>query len=114
MGGVDGAAFSPDGDSVIVTARRGAGRRLSLHSDAVLDTWEGALDCVEAAHQRHPLRARGTGEGTLIEQVSTGDRVALFPVALDNIVTHPDGLTWAGTDGSRVYIFCLEGAPPGR
>jgi hypothetical protein len=45
----------------------------------------------------------------VIEPAAGCDPIAWFPVALENITTHPSGCRWAGSVGSHLYLIQLEG-----
>jgi len=56
-----------------------------------------------------PNLAIGQKLETIVESVATGEVVAWFPAGLERIATHPSGQAWAGTAGSHLHLFTLEG-----
>jgi WD40 repeat protein len=57
------------------------------------------------------FRAISQGAETAIVS-SDGTELAWFPVALDNLETHPAGRAWAGSQGSHLCLFTLEQGRP--
>src|SRR5262249_47742774 len=56
-----------------------------------------------------PCRGLLRGSVTVIESASTMQTVAWFPFTLDRLATHPSGRIWAGSVGSYLCLFTLEG-----
>jgi len=58
-----------------------------------------------------PWRAIGRNQETVIEPTDGGDPVGRFPIALRNIITHPNGRDWTGGNANHLCIFTLKGEP---
>ncbi|MFC1806506.1 WD40 repeat domain-containing protein [Planctomycetota bacterium] len=103
--------FFPDGKGVALALSDGTVRAWDVARWEHLWTTQarGDLSAIAAGALEFPFRALVLGKETVIECAVTGRPVAWFPAALDPIVTHPSGRTWAGAVGSHVYIITLEG-----
>jgi len=58
-----------------------------------------------------PWCAIGDDCETVIEPTAGGEPLAVLPVELEHIISHPNGHTWGGSAGSHLYIITLEGVP---
>ena len=44
-----------------------------------------------------------------LESLTTGNRVAYYPIPIGNILSNHEGRTWAGPYGFHFFILSLEG-----
>jgi len=81
------------------------------HSGECLEVIQGSGDvrAIASGSQAFPLRAVARGLETVVERADNGKTLGWFPVALQHIVTHPSGRTWAGAVANHLYIITLEG-----
>jgi WD40 repeat protein len=109
--GARGLAFSSDGQWIISAATRPAVIRIwNAETGATREVLQGTcdVDAMAAGGTRFPWRAIANKLETTFESAATGEVVAWFPGDLRRITTHTSGLTWAGADGSNLYLVTLE------
>lgn len=69
----------------------------------------GDIQVIAAGSVSSPYRLIDRDLDTIVETATTDEPVALFPVALSKITTHPSGCKWAAADGNHVYLLELVG-----
>jgi len=109
--GVTALAFSPDGRRIVSSSFDETVRIWDAQTGQCLEVIEGQGDVAAIADSgpRSAWRALAHAGQTVIAASGRHDPVARFPVALEQIVTHPDGRLWAGSQASHVYLIALEG-----
>ena len=72
---------------------------------------KGDVQAVASGSKQSRFRALNGKLDMMIESASRSKPVAWFPVALDNMVTHPTGIAWAGAriGQSHLYVVQIEG-----
>jgi WD40 repeat protein len=110
-GRVERVAFSPDGRRLASWSWHNTLRVWDTASGACLQIIEGRADfsAIACVLLQFPWRAVAGTLETAIAAALTGEPVAWFPRALENIATHPSGRLWAGTAGNHLCLFALEG-----
>ena len=66
------------------------------------------IDAMAAGAKRFPWLAIANKQETTVESAATGEVVARFSGNLGRVTTHTSGLTWAGAEGSNLYLVKLE------
>jgi WD40 repeat protein len=104
-------AFSSDGCE-LASASRDEGARIwdlaTQNCRAVIPAETDPAATLGGA-TRFPWRAARQGSETVVEAAVTGEVLARFPVALENLAAHPSGRFWAGKSEDHLYLFTLEG-----
>jgi WD40 repeat protein len=77
----------------------------------LIQGWGDVAAIAAGAPRGMPWRAIRQMKETVIQPAGGGDPVAWFPVALEELATHPSGRAWAGSRGIHLYIISLEGEP---
>jgi len=110
--GVLGVAFSPDGRRITSGSFDETVRVWNAETGECLEVIEGRGDVsgIAAETARPAWRALARAAETVIEAPDATGPIAWFPDAIDHIVTHPDGRSWAGAKANHVYMITLEGA----
>ena len=108
---VTSVSYSPDSRRIVSGSRDKTVRVWDAESGECLDVIQGKGDvaAIAAGPESFPFRALGRDQEIIIQDASTGHPVARFPEALDHIVTHPNGRSWAGRTKNRLHILTLEG-----
>jgi WD40 repeat protein len=110
--GVLGLAYSPDGGRIVTGSFDRTVRVWDAATGECLEVIEGQGDVSsiarDATHSSWQALARGSE--TVIVGSDRSLPAARFPVALEQITTHPSGATWAGAAAHHVYLITLEGA----
>jgi WD40 repeat protein len=112
-------AFSPDGRRLGTCSDDGTVRVWDVPSGACQKVYPGLGDvgAATAGVAQFPWLAWTHDLETVIEAADSGQPVAWFPTALRRIAALPGGRAWAGTTGSYLCLFTLEGGAqsvPGR
>jgi hypothetical protein len=71
----------------------------------------GDVHAIAAGTEAYPWRALVRPLETVVE--TQGRPICWTPDMVFGLVTHPDRRTWAGVNGSQLYVFRLEGEPKG-
>ena len=110
--GVLGVAFSPDGRRITSGSFDETVRVWNAETGECLEVVEGRGDVsgIAAETALPTWRALARGTETMIEAAAATGPIAWFPEAIDHIVTHPGGRSWAGANANHVYMITLEGA----
>ncbi len=114
--GVVGVGWSADGERIASVSFDQTMRVWNPETGECLQVIEGQGDVSAIARQTAGcgFRALARGQETVIESVGAERPVARFPEAIEQIVTDPNGLSWAGATANHVQIITLEGgAEPG-
>jgi len=114
--GVVGVAWSPDGQRIASVSFDQTVRVWDAESGECVRVIQGQGDVAAIAGEASGggWHALARGQETVIESVATAQLVARFPEAIDQIVTHPEGRSWAGATANHVQIITLEGATEPR
>ncbi|HUT90632.1 MAG TPA: hypothetical protein VMY37_14105 [Thermoguttaceae bacterium] len=110
--GVVGVAWSPEGQRIASVSFDQTVRVWDAESGECVQVIQGQGDVSAIAREasRGGWRALACGQETVIESVATAEPVARFPEPMEQIVTHPEGRSWAGATANHVQIITLEGA----
>src|SRR5262249_36401724 len=109
-GGVNGLAFSPDGRRLVSRSWERAVRVWDAASGTCLQLIQGSTDVAALARGAGAggWRAVNRGSETILEGPA-GTAVAWFPLATQDIGTHPSGRAWAGYVADYLALFALGG-----
>ena len=110
---VNSVAFSPDGGRIVSGSDDNSVRVWDAASGECLEVIDGTgdVEAIAAGSDQRPYRALERSGETVIEDARTGAPIAVFPIALKHITTHPSGRQWAGAVSNHVYLLALEGDP---
>jgi WD40 repeat protein/serine/threonine protein kinase len=108
---VRSVAFAADGRTLASSSRDGTVRVWDTASGACLQVIPRTMDirAITGITARSPWRAVTRRLETVVEVTATRQAIAWFPLAVEQIVPHPSGRTWAGGVGAYVCLFTLEG-----
>jgi WD40 repeat protein len=105
-------AFSSDGRRLVSGSHDNTTRVWNADSGICIDTIEGRGDVVgiaRASGSHRCWRAFISRLETTIEPSRFGESISRFPVAFNELASHPNGVSWAGVSGNHLYIVTLEG-----
>jgi len=110
-GSVRSVVYSPNGRRIVSTSREMTVRVWDAQSGECLEVIDGKGDVVAIAAGAaiFPWRSLETPMETVVEDVSTGQKLAWFPKRLNAIVTQPSSCIWAGGLDYHLYIVELTG-----
>ena len=110
-GSVRSVVYSPNGRRIVSTSREMTVRVWDAQSGECLEVIDGKGDVVAIAAGAaiFPWRSLETPMETVVEDVSTGQKLAWFPKRLNAIVTQPSSCIWAGGLDYHLYIVELIG-----
>jgi hypothetical protein len=114
--GNESVAFAPDGRRILSGSLLDQTVRVwDAETGTCQEVIEGQdnVAAIASGATVFPWRALIRRRETVIEPATGGEAVAWFPVAFDEIATHPSGRIWAGAFGHHVYLIQLEGHPDG-
>jgi WD40 repeat protein len=106
--------FSADGRRLFFWERGdGMVEVYDVESGSYLEVIESYRASAETVRGRREFLSgiASRGAETAITPIATGEAIAWFPVALNNIATHPSDRIWAGSVGNHLYIIQLVGKP---
>jgi WD40 repeat protein len=108
---ISSIAFSPDGHRIVGKSIQERMWIWEASTGNSLDIIQGGGDARAIATQEDcSYRAMNRGMETVIETSDNGVEVAWFPDALEELITHPSKLVWAGTINNHLLLLRLEGA----
>ena len=112
---VTSVTYSPDGRRIASGSYDRTVRLWDAQTHESLEIVEGAADAAWMAAVQSQYRYRTLPQEleTVIASALTKQAIAWFPVKVEEIMTHPAGLSWAMTEEGRthLYLFTLEGVP---
>ena len=106
-----GLTFSSDGQRVIASSSDGTAWAWDVEKGEGVEISLGQCDinALAAGTPSFPFQAVAYQSHTVIKLASNGRAVAWFPSSPEVVVTHPNGRTWTGFNGSNLHIFSLHG-----
>jgi WD40 repeat protein len=112
---VTSVAFDPNSRRIVSGSSDGTVRVWDADSGACLEVIPGVGDIVAmaAGAAAYPWRALRRRPETVIERAADGQVVALFPIPLNSVATHPSGRVWAGAVMNHLHLIRLEGPTEG-